>query len=210
MINASDIEAFEYYNELETGAVLPTDYQTFIHKSRYSKWIPEELRRENWAETVDRYMKNIVGDKLDTEVYSEIRQAILDLEIMPSMRAMMTAGAAADRDNTCIYNCSYLPVDDPKSFDEAMFILLCGTGVGFSVERQYINKLPEIPDLYDSETTIVVQDSKEGWAKSFRQLLALLWAGEIPKWNMSKIRPAGARLKTFGGRAWPCSIGRSV
>ena len=147
MINASDIEAFEYYNELETGAVLPTDYQTFIHKSRYSKWIPEELRRENWAETVDRYMKNIVGDKLDTEVYSEIRQAILDLEIMPSMRAMMTAGAAADRDNTCIYNCSYLPVDDPKSFDEAMFILLCGTGVGFSVERQYINKLPEVPDL---------------------------------------------------------------
>ena len=113
----------------------------------------------------------------------------------------LTAGAAADRDNTCIYNCSYLPVDDPKSFDEAMFILLCGTGVGFSVERQYINKLPEIPDLYDSETTIVVQDSKEGWAKSFRQLLALLWAGEIPKWNMSKIRPAGARLKTFGGRA---------
>ena len=141
MINASDIEAFEYYNELESGNVLPTDYQTFIHKSRYSKWLPEELRRENWAETVDRYMKNIVGDKLDTEVYSEIRQAILDLEIMPSMRAMMTAGAAADRDNTCIYNCSYLPVDDPKSFDEAMFILLCGTGVGFSVERQYINKL---------------------------------------------------------------------
>ena len=201
MINASDIEAFEYYNELESGNVLPTDYQTFIHKSRYSKWLPEELRRENWAETVDRYMKNIVGDKLDTEVYNEIRQAILDLEIMPSMRAMMTAGAAADRDNTCIYNCSYLPVDDPKSFDEAMFILLCGTGVGFSVERQYINKLPEVPDLYDSETTIVVQDSKEGWAKSFRQLLALLWAGEIPKWNMSKIRPAGARLKTFGGRA---------
>ena len=201
MINASDIEAFEYYNELESGNILPTDYQTFIHKSRYSKWLPKELRRESWAETVDRYMKNIVGDKLGKKDYAEIRQAILNLEVMPSMRAMMTAGAAADRDNTCIYNCSYLPVDDPKSFDEAMFILLCGTGVGFSVERQYINKLAEVPDLYDSETTIVVQDSKEGWAKSFRQLLALLWAGEIPKWNMSKIRPAGARLETFGGRA---------
>jgi len=121
---------------------------------------------------------------------------------MPSMRAMMTAGKAADRDNTCIYNCSYLPVDDPKAFDEAMFILLCGTGVGFSVERQYINKLPEVPDtLFDSDTTIVVKDSKEGWAKAYRQLLSLLWAGEVPKWDVSGVRPAGAKLKTFGGRA---------
>jgi ribonucleoside-diphosphate reductase alpha chain len=113
----------------------------------------------------------------------------------------MTAGPALDRDNTAGYNCSYLPIDDPKSFDEAMFILLCGTGVGFSVERQFISKLPEIPDLFDSETVVVVKDSKEGWAKSFRQVLALLWAGEIPKWDISRVRPAGARLKTFGGRA---------
>jgi len=114
---------------------------------------------------------------------------------------MMTAGKALERDNTAGYNCSYLPVDDPKSFDEAMFILLCGTGVGFSVERQFISKLPEVPELFDSDTTVVVKDSKEGWAKAFRQVLALLWAGEIPKWDVSKVRPAGARLKIFGGRA---------
>jgi ribonucleoside-triphosphate reductase len=120
---------------------------------------------------------------------------------MPSMRAMMTAGPALDRDNTAGYNCSYLPVDDPKSFDEAMYILLCGTGVGFSVERQFISKLPEVPELFESESIVVVKDSKEGWAKGFRQVLALLWAGEIPKWDISRVRPAGARLKTFGGRA---------
>jgi ribonucleoside-diphosphate reductase alpha chain len=138
----------------------------------------------------------------NVNVYEEIRQAILGLEVMSSMRAMMTAGPAAKRDNTCMYNCSYLPVDDPKSFDEAMFILLCGTGVGFSVERQFISKLPEVPDqLFESDTTIVVKDSKEGWAKSYRQLMSLLWAGEIPKWDVSKVRPAGSRLKTFGGRA---------
>jgi ribonucleoside-diphosphate reductase alpha chain len=117
------------------------------------------------------------------------------------MRALMTAGPALERDNTAGYNCSYLPVDDPKSFDEAMFILLCGTGVGFSVERQFVSKLPEVPELFNSDTMIVVKDSKEGWAKAFRQLLALLWAGEIPKWDVSLVRPAGARLKTFGGRA---------
>jgi len=190
-----------------------TDYQRFIALSRYARWLPEENRRENWEETVDRFMCNIVekaitgesgllqyGEMLD--IYTEIEDAIFSLEVMPSMRAMMTAGKAADRDNTCIYNCSYLPVDDPKAFDEAMFILLCGTGVGFSVERQYVNKLPEVPDtLYDSETTVVVKDSKEGWAKAYRQLLSLLWAGEVPKWDMSKVRPAGAKLKTFGGRA---------
>jgi ribonucleoside-diphosphate reductase alpha chain len=146
-------------------------------------------------------MNNVVKDMVDKKVFDELEQSILSLDIMPSMRAMMTAGPAADRDNTCMYNCSYVTVDEPKAFDEIMQILLCGTGAGFSVERQYINKLPEVPDLFESETTIVVQDSKEGWAKSFRQLLALLWAGEIPKWNMSKVRPAGARLKTFGGRA---------
>ena len=180
---------------------LPTDYQSFIHTSRYARYV-DGKGRESWPETVGRYMDNVVRPVLGDDSYvNQLEQAILNLEVMPSMRAMMTAGPALERDNTAGYNCSYLPVDDPKSFDEAMFILLCGTGVGFSVERQYIQKLPEVPELFDSETTIMVKDSKEGWAKAFRQLLALLWAGEIPKWNVSKVRPAGARLKTFGGRA---------
>ena len=196
-----------------TNNYLPTDYQTFIGLSRYARWLPEEGRRENWGETVSRYMENVVSPKMSSvddsgdrswlfDAYMEIERSIFSLEVMPSMRSVMTAGPAASRDNTCMYNCSYLPVDDPKSFDEAMFILLCGTGVGFSVERQYISKLPEVPEtLYPSETTIVVKDSKEGWAKAYRQLLSLLWAGEIPKWDVSKVRPAGAKLKTFGGRA---------
>ena len=180
---------------------LPTDYQSFIHKSRYAKYF-DGKGRESWSDTVERYMDNVVRPKLGDDSYvNKIRDAILNLEVMPSMRAMMTAGPALERDNTAGYNCSYLPVDDPKSFDEAMFILLCGTGVGFSVERQYVSKLPEIPELFDSETTIVVKDSKEGWAKAFRQLLALLWAGEIPQWDIGLVRPAGVRLKTFGGRA---------
>tara|TARA_R100000697_G_scaffold86448_1_gene98338 strand:- start:14109 stop:16028 length:1920 start_codon:yes stop_codon:yes gene_type:complete len=180
---------------------LPTDYQSFIHKSRYAKYF-DGKGRESWSDTVERYMDNVVRPKLGNDTYvNNIRDAILNLEVMPSMRAMMTAGPALERDNTAGYNCSYLPVDDPKSFDEAMFILLCGTGVGFSVERQYISKLPEVPTLFESDTTIVVKDSKEGWAKAFRQLLALLWAGEIAKWDVTKVRPAGARLKTFGGRA---------
>ena len=179
---------------------LPTDYQSFIHKSRYAKYF-DGYGRESWDDTVARYSTNVIADKVDPETRFEIEQAILGLEIMPSMRAMMTAGPALERDNTAGYNCSYLPVDDPKSFDEAMYILLCGTGVGFSVERQYITKLPEVPELFESDTTVVVKDSKEGWAKAFRQVLALLWAGEIPKWDVSKVRPAGARLKTFGGRA---------
>jgi ribonucleoside-diphosphate reductase alpha chain len=180
---------------------LPTDYQTFIAKSRYAKYF-DGKGREDWSETVERYMDNVVRPKAGKDSYiNQIRDAILDLEVMPSMRAMMTAGKALERDNTAGYNCSYLPVDDPKSFDEAMFILLCGTGVGFSVERQFISKLPEVPELFDSETTIVVKDSKEGWAKAFRQLLALLWAGEIPQWDIGLVRPAGSRLKTFGGRA---------
>ena len=180
---------------------LPTDYQSFIHTSRYARYV-DGKGRESWSETVGRYMDNVVRPVLGDDSYvNQLEEAILNLEVMPSMRAMMTAGPALVRDNTAGYNCSYLPVDDPKSFDEAMFILLCGTGVGFSVERQYITKLPEVPELFDSETTIIVKDSKEGWAKAFRQVLALLWAGEIPKWNVSKVRPAGARLKTFGGRA---------
>ena len=180
---------------------LPTDYQAFIHTSRYARWLEDEGRRESWPETVERYMTNLVDGKTDKETATNIREAILDLSIMPSMRAMMTAGPALQRDNTCAYNCSYLPVDDPKSFDEAMFILLCGTGVGFSVERQFVTKLPEVPELYKSDTTVVVKDSKEGWAKALRQVIALLYSGEIPKWDVSAVRPAGARLKTFGGRA---------
>ena len=180
---------------------LPTDYQSFIHTSRYARWLDDEGRRESWGETVDRYVDNVVGNKIDENTKDDLMFSILNLEVMPSMRAMMTAGPAATRDNTCMYNCSYLPVDDPKSFDEAMFILLCGTGVGFSVERQFVSKLPEIPELFVSETTIVVKDSKEGWAKALRQVLALLWAGEIPQWDIGLVRPAGAKLKTFGGRA---------
>jgi ribonucleoside-triphosphate reductase len=180
---------------------LPTDYQSFIHKSRYAKYFDGE-GRESWGSTVGRYMDNVVRRVTgDSSYIDDIEQAILGQEIMPSMRAMMTAGPALDRDNTAGYNCSYLPVDDPKSFDEAMYILLCGTGVGFSVERQFISKLPEVPELFESESIVVVKDSKEGWAKGFRQVLALLWAGEIPKWDVSRVRPAGARLKTFGGRA---------
>ncbi len=180
---------------------LPTDYQSFIALSRYAKYY-DGKGRETWGDTVQRYMDNVVHPKAGKDSYVKaIGEAIMNLEVMPSMRAMMTAGPALDRDNTAGYNCSYLPVDDPKSFDEAMYILLCGTGVGFSVERQYVSKLPEIPQLFDSETTIVVKDSKEGWAKAFRQLLALLWAGEIPQWDIGLVRPAGARLKTFGGRA---------
>lgn len=186
---------------------LPTDYQSFIHTSRYAKWLEKEGRRESWSETVDRYVDNVVNKALANIDYvgsasADIQEAILNLEVMPSMRAVMTAGKALDRDNTAGYNCSYLPVDDPKSFDEAMFILLCGTGVGFSVERQFVSKLPEVPDeLFESDTTVVVKDSKEGWAKAFRQVISLLYAGEIPKWDVSLVRPAGAKLKTFGGRA---------
>ena len=181
---------------------LPTDYQSFIHTSRYARWLDKEGRRESWSETVQRYMDNVVRPKLGSDTYVKgIENAILNLEVMPSMRAVMTAGPALERDNTAGYNCSYLPVDDPKSFDEAMFILLCGTGVGFSVERQFVSKLPEIPTLFKSDTTVVVKDSKEGWAKALRQVIALLYSGEIPKWDTSAVRPAGARLKTFGGRA---------
>jgi ribonucleoside-triphosphate reductase len=181
--------------------MLPTPYQNFIALSRYARWTGD--KRETWSETVDRYIDNIVKPLAGDDSYiKDIRDAILSLEVMPSMRSMMTAGPAAARDNTCMYNCSYVAVDKPKRFDEAMFILLCGTGVGFSVERQYVQKLPEVPEkIFKSDTTIVVKDSKEGWAKAYRQLLALLWSGEIPKWDVSKVRPAGARLKTFGGRA---------
>ena len=179
---------------------LPTDYQSFIHKSRYAKYY-EGDGRESWEDTIVRYSANVIRNLADPETKFKLEQAILGLEVMPSMRSLMTAGKAADRDNTCMYNCSYLAVDDVKAFDEAMFILLCGTGVVFSVERQSISKLPEVPFLWNSETNIVVKDSKEGWAKALRQMIALLYSGEIPTWDVSKVRPAGAPLKTFGGRA---------
>ena len=181
-------------------------YQEYIAASRYARYQDDKGRRESWEETVQRFVDYIFtrtpAITENTALKDELFTSIKNLELMPSMRAMMTAGKSADRDNTCVYNCSYLPVDDPKSFDEAMFILLCGTGVGFSVESKYISQLPEVPEkLFDSEHTIAVHDSKEGWAKSLRLLLAHLWAGEIPKWDVSNVRPAGARLKTFGGRA---------
>ena len=181
---------------------LPTDYQTFIATSRYARWLEEENRRETWVETVQRYINYIAKTGLSAKDLEEIEEAIINLEVMPSMRALMTAGVAADRDNTCIYNCSYLPVDHIRAFDEAMFILLCGTGVGFSVERQSIAKLPDVPaQLERDERGFEVKDSKEGWAKALHTVISSLYSGVIPKWDLSKIRPAGARLKTFGGRA---------
>ena len=188
---------------------LPTLYQEFIYKSRYAKFLDSEQRRENWSETVARYFDFMTNHLQKNHNYTlsnkdrtELETAVLSLEIMPSMRALMTAGPSLERDNTCAYNCSYVAVDDPKAFDEAMLILMNGTGVGFSVERQYVNELPEIPArMFDCDTTIVVKDSKEGWAKAFRQLIALLYSGEVPKWDLSLLRPAGARLKTFGGRS---------
>jgi len=184
-------------------------YEQFIAKSRYARYLEDSDRRENWGETVDRYFEFIQDHLLEKHDYlipentlAELREAVYAKEVMPSMRSIMTAGEALERDNTAGYNCAYLPVDNPVSFDEAMYILMCGTGVGFSVERQYIAKLPEVPTkIYSSETYIVVHDSKEGWAKALRQLIALLYAGEAAKWDVSEVRPAGARLKVFGGRA---------
>jgi ribonucleoside-diphosphate reductase alpha chain len=186
-----------------------TAYNTFIGKSRYARYLDDLGRREHWNETVARYfdfMEKHLATKqnytLTPELRNELQTAVINLEVMPSMRAVMTAGSALERQNVAAFNCSYLPIDDPKAFDEAMYILLCGTGVGFSVEQKYVSQLPEVPDqLFDSKTSIMVSDSKEGWAKSLRQLLALLYSGEIPRFDVSKVRPAGARLKTFGGRA---------
>ena len=178
------------------------DYQKFIAISRYARWMDDAGRRETWHETVTRYVDYITEKVKGQLPKTEMFDAIHNLEVMPSMRALMTAGSALERDNTAGYNCSYLPIDDPKAFDEAMYILLCGTGVGFSVERQYVNQLPEIPQsIEDVDTVIDVQDSKEGWAKALRKLIGHLYMGEAPSWDTSKVRPAGARLKVFGGRA---------
>jgi len=190
---------------------LPTDYQKFIHKSRYARWIDEESRRETWDETVSRFFNFMVDHvKYSTDVdlskndtIKQVKQAILQLQVMPSMRSLMTAGPALKRENIAGYNCSYIPIDNPKSFDEILYILMNGTGVGFSVERQYINNLPTIPDqpFEDTEDVISVADSKEGWARSFKDLIGYLYSNRVPKLDFSKIRPAGERLKTFGGRA---------
>jgi ribonucleoside-triphosphate reductase len=188
---------------------LPTAYQQVIHKTRYARWVEDENRREDWNETVDRYIDYVSSSvkehnkfelpELDKE---RIRKAILDTKVMPSMRGLMTAGSALERDNTCIYNCAYLTVDSLRSFDEAMYILMCGTGVGYSVESEYVNSLPVIAEHFEqSNTRIVVEDSKAGWARAFKELIALVWQGQVPTWDMSLVRPAGARLKTFGGRA---------
>lgn len=180
-------------------------YQQFIHKSRYARWLDDKGRRETWAETVQRYIDFFI-DRGQLDAYSqqtqEIYDAIYDLEIMPSMRCMMTAGEALKRDNVAGFNCSYLHIDHVRAFDELMYVLMCGTGVGFSVERNFINQLPEVAEsMHETDTTIVVADSKMGWASAYRELISLLYSGKIPKWDMRKVRPAGSRLKTFGGRA---------
>jgi ribonucleoside-triphosphate reductase len=186
-----------------TNSPFPSYYEELIHVSRYARWREEDNRRETWDETVRRLVNYYSQwEAITPEIHQELYDAIYNLEVMPSMRAMMTAGPALDRCNVAGYNCAYLPIDHPYCFDEAMYILLCGTGVGYSVERKYVDNLPQVPEeLFEEGTTIVVGDSKAGWAKGFRQLLALLFGGSIPKWDVSKVRPAGARLKTFGGRA---------
>jgi ribonucleoside-triphosphate reductase len=178
-------------------------YQQFIHKSRYARWMPEEKRRETWEETVQRYVDFWVNrGQLDKKTAKRLYNGIHSLKVMPSMRCMMTAGEALDKDNVAGFNCSYLHIDSPRSFDELMYVLMCGTGVGFSVERNFINKLPMVAEsFHKTDSVIVVSDSKIGWASAFRELIAMLYAGKVPQWDVSKVRPAGARLKTFGGRA---------
>jgi ribonucleoside-diphosphate reductase alpha chain len=181
---------------------LPTVYQEFIAASRYARWLDSEKRRETWEETVNRYI-DFFENRVEGNLPSfELKEAILNLEVMPSMRCLMTAGPALERDNVAGFNCSYLIMNRQRAFDELMYILLCGTGVGFSCERDEVKKLPEVAETFHrSDTTIVVADSKIGWASSFRELISLLYAGKVPKWDLSRVRPAGARLKTFGGRA---------
>jgi ribonucleoside-diphosphate reductase alpha chain len=184
-------------------------YENFIALSRYAKWVESEGRRETWGETVDRYfdfmlnhLKQEYNYTPDSKLVDELKSFVFQRNVMPSMRSVMTSGAALERDNVAGYNCAFVPVDSPRTFDETMYILMCGTGVGFSVEYKYINKLPAVPEkLEKSDTVIVVEDSKQGWAKAYRELLALLWTGHIPAIDVSKVRPAGTRLKTMGGRS---------
>ena len=178
-------------------------YQQYIHKSRYARYLPKEQRRETWEETTNRYLEFFVEKGLITlEEMNSFFPDIFDLNVMPSMRALMTAGEALDRDNVAGFNCSYLPIDHPKAFDEMMYVLMCGTGVGFSVERQYVSKLPDVAEeFHETDTVIHVADSKIGWAKAYRELISLLYSGQLPKWDIDGVRPAGSPLKTFGGRA---------
>ena len=188
---------------------LPTTYQEFIHLSRYSRWLPDKERRETWDETVTRYfdfftdhLKELHNYKLTKSLRDELEEAVLTTSIMPSMRCLMTAGEALKRENIAGYNCSYVAVDRPQAFDEILYVLMNGTGVGFSVERQYISQLPMVAEeFHESDTIISVADSKLGWAKAFKELVGMLYVGQIPCWDMSKVRPAGTPLKTFGGRA---------
>ena len=188
---------------------LPTEYQSFIHLSRYARWDYNQRRRETWEETIDRYfnffkehLKENCGYDLTDKEIKEIRNAVVDLDVMPSMRCLMTSGEALKRENVAGYNCSYVKVDSPRSFDEILYILMNGTGVGFSVEEEYVNKLPSVAEeFYETESVIVVRDSKLGWAKALKELYAMLWMGQVPTWDLSKVRPAGSPLKTFGGRA---------
>ena len=188
---------------------LPTEYQSFIHLSRYARWDYDQRRRETWEETIDRYfnffkehLKENCGYELTDKETKEIRKAVIELDVMPSMRCLMTSGEALKRENVAGYNCSYVKVDSPRSFDEILYILMNGTGVGFSVEEEYVNKLPSVAEeFYDTESVIVVRDSKLGWAKALKELYGMLWMGQVPTWDLSKVRPAGTPLKTFGGRA---------
>ena len=188
---------------------LPTDYQNFIALSRYARWREDDQRRETWAETVDRYINHMSGHlktnynyDITTALKEKLSDAIMSLSVMPSMRALMTSGPALDRCHVAGYNCSYIPVDSPRSFDECMYILMCGTGVGFSVERENVDKLPVVNEHFEKSSTVIkVADSRPGWARALRELISLLYAGQIPTWDVSEVRPAGARLKTFGGRA---------
>ena len=188
---------------------LPTAYQQYIHISRYARWLEDEGRRETWSETVQRYfnhmdkhLKNTYDFTLDPKVRDELHSAVLNLKIMPSMRLLMTSGPAVEQCNVAAYNCAYIPVDSLRAFDEILYVLMNGTGVGFSVERQNVGKIQSVNEEFErTDTTIVVADSKLGWAKAFRELISLLYVGQIPKWDLSKLRPAGARLHTFGGRS---------
>ena len=188
---------------------LPTLYQEFIHLSRYSRWLPEKGRRETWGETIERYfdffqdhMEEMHGYKINKSLKDKLENAILECKVMPSMRCLMTAGEALKRENIAGYNCSYVAIDRVQAFDEILYVLMNGTGVGFSVERQFVSKLPVVAEeFFETDTVIQVADSKLGWSKAFKELVGLLYIGQVPKWDLSKVRPAGTPLKTFGGRA---------
>ena len=196
-------------SKLNGNNYLPTSYQEFIHLSRYSRWLPEEGRRETWAETVSRYfnffdehLMELHEFKLPKGIREELEEAVLSLKVMPSMRCIMTAGEALKRENIAGYNCSYVAVNRPQAFDEILYVLMNGTGVGFSVERQFVNELPRVAEeFFVTDTVVTVADSKLGWAKAFKEIVGMLYIGQIPRWDLSKVRPAGSPLKTFGGRA---------